>query len=99
MVTTSVKTSVRSLNVIMSEIIADLQTQARTAKKPYEWQTKHYAAVPYLRALKQLDSVIDLYGCETGKDMIPYLLGNLTTWRGETAKRIKAELKSMIGLK
>jgi hypothetical protein len=31
--------------------------------------------------------------------MVLYFLANATTWRGEDAKRIKAELKKLAGVK
>jgi hypothetical protein len=36
---------------------------------------------------------------DTGKSIVLYFLSNAGTWRGETAKRVKAELKKMVGLK
>jgi hypothetical protein len=42
-----------------------------------------------------LDSVNDNYGWDSGKMIVLYFLSNASTWRGETAKRIKAELKAM----
>jgi hypothetical protein len=42
-----------------------------------------------------LDSINDMYMFDTAKSIVLYFLGNASTWRGETAKRIKAELKAM----
>lgn len=56
----------------------------------------YFAAVPYLEAMASMVSVNDKYGCDDGKSMIIYFLGNATSWRGEVAKAVKAELKRRI---
>jgi hypothetical protein len=43
-----------------------------------------------------LRQVTDRYYEDDAKDIILYFLSNATTWRGETARRIKNELKGMI---
>ena len=64
-----------------------------------DWKKPYFGAVPYLDALKTLDKITDNYFMDSGKDMVLYFLSNATTWRGEVAKRIKLELKSMAGIK
>jgi hypothetical protein len=76
----------RSLNVIASEIRSD-------------WKSVNYGAKPYLDAMGCLTNVSDNFGMDTGKSIVLYFLSNASTWRGETAKRVKAELKKMVGLK
>lgn len=76
----------RSLNVIASEIRND-------------WKSVNYGAKPYLDAMGCLTNVSDNFGMDTGKSIVLYFLSNAGTWRGETAKRVKAELKKMVGLK
>jgi hypothetical protein len=67
---------------------------AREIRK--DWGAKvYFGAKPYLDAMASLDSVDDNYGWDSGKTIVLYFLGNASTWRGETAKRIKAELKAM----
>jgi hypothetical protein len=36
---------------------------------------------------------------DTAKSIVLYFLSNASSWRGEKAKSIKAELKKMVGLK
>jgi hypothetical protein len=68
---------------------------AREIRK--DWGAKvNFAAKPYLDAMATLDSVDDNYGWDSGKSIVLYFLSNASTWRGETAKRIKAELKAMV---
>lgn len=54
---------------------------------------------PYLEAMQSLDSINDNYYFDSGKSIVLYFLGNANTWRGEDARRIKTELKQMVGLK
>lgn len=64
-----------------------------------DWTKVYFGAVPYLEAMSTLDSIEDNYICDSGKSVVIYFLSNASTWRGETAKRIKLELKKMAGLK
>ncbi len=66
---------------------------ARDIKK--DWKNVYFGAKPYLDAMATLNSINDNYGSESGKTMVLYFLSNASTWRGETAKRIKTELKAM----
>jgi hypothetical protein len=64
------------------------------------WPKVYFGAVPYLDAMMQIRGGADAtYGCEDGKTQIIYFLSNAATWKGEDAKRIKAELKKMAGIK
>lgn len=61
-----------------------------------DWKSPYFGAVPYLDALSGLQSVNDRYGFDSGRDIVLYFLSNATAWRGDTARRVKAELKAMI---
>ena len=56
----------------------------------------YFGAEPYLRAMLALNEVADQYGTETGADIERRFLINAHSWRGETAQRVKAELKAML---
>ena len=58
-----------------------------------------YAAKPYLEALLTLATPEDVYYCDTGKSCALYFLSNATSYRGENAKRLKAELKEAYGIR
>ena len=73
----------RSLFLIAREI-------ARDWKKPY------FGAVPYIQAMMTMDSPNDNYGYDPGHEIVLYFLANANTWRGEVARRVKAELKDMV---
>lgn len=61
-----------------------------------DWRKVYFGAVPYLEAMSGLESVNDSYGYDNGRGIVRYFLANAGTWKGETAKRIKAELKSLV---
>lgn len=73
----------RSLSVIASEIKKD-------------WQKVYFGAVPYLDAMRSLDSIDGRYYEDSAKSVVNYFLANAQSWRGEKAKAIKAELKAMV---
>ena len=60
------------------------------------WKAPYFGAVPYLDAMGGLDSVNDHYFEDSARSVIAYFLANAGTWRGETARQIKAELKALI---
>lgn len=75
----------REIFTIAKEIWADWSAQGKNF--PH--------AFPYLEAMHQLDRITDDYGCDSAKSVVLYFLANVQSWRGETAKRIKAELKAL----
>ena len=62
------------------------------------WKKPYFGAVPYIEAMAEIHSSDKNapYLFETAEDIVPYFLANATTWRGDDARRIKAELKEMI---
>ena len=72
----------RPIHAIADEIIKD-------------WTKPYFGAVPYLGAMRFLHTVDDTYGYDDARTVILYFMSNATTWRGETARRVKAELKAM----
>jgi hypothetical protein len=60
------------------------------------WPNVYFGAVPYLRAMQYLNSINDKFGEDDAKGVILYFLSNAKTWRGDVARRIKAELKELI---
>lgn len=73
----------RPLHIIAREISAD-------------WRKPYFGAVPYLDAMRQLNSIHGAFYEDSAKSIVAYFLANANTWRGETAKRIKAELKALL---
>ena len=64
-----------------------------------DWKRPYFGAVPYLKALSELNEISDPYFADSAKGVVLYFLANAGTWRGETAKQIKAELKTLAGIK
>jgi hypothetical protein len=61
-------------------------------KAPSWW----YYSAQYVEALRSLETIDQMYFYDTADSVVRYLLSNLTTWRGEQARKIKEELKSML---
>lgn len=49
-----------------------------------------------ISGLSELRTPKDRHGAETGANMIPGFVVNAQTWHGETARRIKTELKEIL---
>lgn len=60
-----------------------------------DWKNVNYAAKPYLDAMRDLANITDTYGYDSAKSVVLYFLSNASAWRGENARRIKAELNAM----
>ena len=60
------------------------------------WAKVNYAAKPYLEAMFDLDSIEDNYYADSGRSVVAYCLANARSWRGDDARRIKAELNRML---
>lgn len=73
----------RSLDIIAREIRRD-------------WTKVYFGAVSYLEAMATLYSIDDDYGFDSGREIVIYFLSNATTWKGETARRVKKELKDLL---
>ena len=79
------------------------QTTSTNARPLYEiakeikndWKNVNFAAEPYLDAMSSLCKMEDMYCYDSAKTIVLYFLANASSWRGETAKRIKAELRAM----
>lgn len=64
-----------------------------------DWTRPYFGAVPYIDAMRSLNTMADMYGADSAKTIVVYFLANANTWRGETARRVKAELKAMAGIR
>jgi peptidoglycan hydrolase-like protein with peptidoglycan-binding domain len=58
-----------------------------------DWVQVSPHARPYLDAMKSLSSTSQAYGADRGSDIVMYFLSNATGWRGDIARKVKAELK------
>ena len=86
----------------MSQTTRPLYEIANEIRQDWKATSKngiYFGAKPYLDAMSTLNSVHENYLEDTGKSIVLYFLANANTYRGETAKRIKKELKAMCGVK
>jgi hypothetical protein len=60
------------------------------------WAKPKYSAVPYMRAMTGLSTMDDSDGADDARKIVRYFLGNAAGWRGDDARRIKAELREML---
>lgn len=60
------------------------------------WENVYFGAVPYLQAMEVLIAPDQMYLQDRADDIIRRFLVNAKSWRGETARRVKAELREMI---
>ena len=72
---------------LLSEIAAEIKA---------DWTRPYFGAIPYLDAMATLHRMTDKYGMDDADDIVRYFLSNATTWKGDTARRVKAELRSML---
>ena len=56
----------------------------------------YYYAEAYVTPMKSLESMSDRFYEDSAESIVSYALANLTSWRGETARAIKAELNGML---
>jgi len=68
------------------EIAADIERH---------WPNVNYAARPYLDAMYSITSINEMYYADTAKSVVLYFLANARSFRGEDARRLKAELKAL----
>ena len=61
------------------------------------WPNMYFGAVPYVDAMSTLTGIGEAYGQDDARGIVRYFLANASTWRGTDARRIKAELKALIG--
>lgn len=61
-----------------------------------DWKNIYFGAKPYLDAMGSLESIDDRYGFDSAETIVRYFIANAGTWKGETARRVKAELRSLL---
>jgi hypothetical protein len=79
----------RPLYVIAKEIRNDWSAQRADHRVPP-------FADAYLRPMETLNAITDNYHLDTARSIVLYFLSNAGTWKGEVARRIKAELKELL---
>ena len=80
--------------------MAKLRTLRQIAfeiQRDWKGMGPNHPAFPNLGAMNFLDTIEDFYGYDSARSLVNYFLANAGGWRGETAKRIKAELRKLVG--
>lgn len=80
------KTGPRSPSEIAREIM----------KTPWYRSNSSIYARDYICAMLDLGSIDQNYHLDTGESVVRYALSNMSTFRGDDARRIKAELKDLL---
>ena len=84
----------------MSNTIETVRPLHVIARDIYQaWPKVNYAAKPYLEAMRDLSSINDRYGYDDARSIVLYFLSNAASFKGDTAKILKLELKAIAGIK
>lgn len=63
------------------------------------WDKPYFGAEPYLKAMRYVSSPEDRFGHDNGRSLVVYFLANAASFRGNDARKLKAELKSICNIK
>lgn len=77
----------RPLSDIASEIVRD---------PAYKKMPSKIYAEAYVQPMRSMNDIEDNYFADTGVSVVSYALANLSSYRGDTARRVKSELKAML---
>ena len=72
---------------LISDVAADIRR---------DWKNPYFGAKPYLAAMSSLSDKHSRYIAEDATSIVLYFLSNASTYRGENARKFKAELKEII---
>ena len=73
------------------QIAADIKTEWSKIGKGV-----NFAAKPYLEAMMHLNKITDHYMFDSADSIVGYFLCNASSFRGNRAKELKAELKALL---
>ena len=93
-------TDFRLITALNNGVVLEIGVPAVSWLFAYEirkdWHPVHYSAAPYLDAMLDLERIEDNYFADSAREVVARFLGNATSWRGETARRVKKELKGLL---
>ena len=75
----------------ISEVANEIVNDPNYRKMP----SKIYADA-YVQPMRSMNDIEDNYFADTGVSIVSYALSNLSSYRGDTARRVKSELKDML---
>lgn len=86
--------------MLATDTIKTVRPLYQIARDIYQaWPKINYAAKPYLEAMRDLSSINDKYGYDDARSIVLYFLSNAASFKGDTAKLLKLELKAIAGIK
>jgi hypothetical protein len=65
----------------------------------HEWEKPYFGAKPYIEAMLFLNTIEDRFIADSAESILEGFLSNASTFRGERARELKAELKAHLGRK
>lgn len=84
----------RDVGTIAREVFTSWAPHLR--KNPMAWPNYIKFSFPYLKEMLKMKHVTDPVGLEDGVMVVLYFLNNAHHWRGDDARRLKAELNQLI---
>lgn len=72
------------------EIAAEIKQDWPAARDP------RHPAGHYVNAMSDIRYITDNYFYDTARTVVMYFLSNAGSWRGDVARRVKAELRALI---
>jgi hypothetical protein len=93
-----IKEEVRNIMMYESKNYSDMSISQLAYVIRRDWRPVDFAAKPYLDAMFSMESIRDRYGYDSGKSIVAYFLSNASSWKGDVAKQVKAELKKRLKL-
>jgi len=76
----------------MSKELSEMKVYELAREIRRDWKNLNYAARPYLDAMSDLIELTDAFSYDSGASIVRYFLSNASSWRGQRAREIKAEL-------
>jgi hypothetical protein len=76
----------------INELAEIIYNEAREERRQGKGKWFVYAK-PYVEAMGSLSTITDNYYMDSGHSVVSYALANLSGWKGEVARQVKAELK------
>ena len=82
----------------MSKELSEMKLYELAREALRDWKNVNYAVKPYLAAMSLLEELNGSYGHDSGASIVRYFLSNASSWRGQRAREVKAELQRRLKL-
>jgi len=82
----------------MSKELSEMKLYELAREVRRDWKNINYAARPYLDAMSDLIGLTDAFSYDSGDSIVRYFLSNASSWRGQRAREVKAELQRRLKL-